>query len=77
MDVYFNLSEGQVYPMGLYMGSEVELTWLILRKTQKTGRLYCTATVLTTIRLMKIGRRFGYFIVKKNLFKLILDLIQC
>ena len=60
IDVYFNLREGQVYPLGLYGGTEVELTWLCLRKTQKTGRLYCTSTLLTCIRLVKLGRQFGY-----------------
>lgn len=60
IDVYFNLREGQVYPLGLFSGTEVELTWLCLRKTQKTGRLYCTSTLLTSIRLLKIGRNFGY-----------------
>ena len=59
IDVYFNLREGQVYPLGLFGGTEVELTWLCLRKTQKTGRLYCTSTLLTCIRLLKIGRNFG------------------
>lgn len=59
IDVYFNLREGQVYPLGLFSGTEVELTWLCLRKTQKTGRLYCTSTLLTSIRLLKIGRNFG------------------
>lgn len=59
IDVYFNLREGQVYPLGLYVGSQVELTWLCLRKTQKTDRLYCTSTLLTCIRLVKLGRNFG------------------
>ncbi|XP_046457393.1 uncharacterized protein LOC124204384 isoform X3 [Daphnia pulex] len=59
IDVYFNLREGQVYPLGLFVGTEVELTWLCLRKTHKTGRLYCTSTLLTCIRLLKIGRNFG------------------
>ncbi len=59
IDVYFNLREGQVYPFGLYSGTEVELTWLCLRKTRKTGRLYCTSTLLTCIRLVKLGRNFG------------------
>lgn len=59
IDVYFNLREGQVYPLGLDVGSQVELTWLCLRKTQKTARLYCTSTLLTCIRLVKLGRNFG------------------
>lgn len=59
IDVYFNLREGQVYPLGLYPGSQVELTWLCLRKTLKTGRIYCTSTLLTGIRLVKLGRQFG------------------
>lgn len=59
IDVYFNLREGQVYPLGLFRGTEVELTLLCLRKTQKNGRLYCTSTALTAIRILKIGRQFG------------------
>ena len=69
VDVYFNLREGQVYPLGLYMGCEVEITWLYVHKTQKTGRLYCTSTVLTAIRLLKMGRRFGLSI---NIFNVII-----
>ena len=64
IDVYFNLGQGQNYPCGLCAGSEVELTWLQLHKTQNTGRLYCTSTILTCIRFLKMGHHLAGYVQK-------------
>lgn len=59
MDVYLSLADGQVYPLGLLRGAEVELTLLCLRKTQTSGRIYCTSTALTSVRILRIRRHFA------------------
>lgn len=55
VDVYITLNQGQVYPTGLYVGTEIELSWLYVRKTVKSGRIYCTATPMTSICIRKTG----------------------
>lgn len=54
IDVYFSLNDRQVYPYGLFRGSEVEFTWLYMRKTKNTSRVYCTSTLLTGIRVLQV-----------------------
>ena len=55
VDVYISLNEGQVYPTGLSAGTGVQLTWLYVRKTRKTGRLYCVSTPLTAIGIRRMA----------------------
>lgn len=59
IDVYIDLRDGQVYPLGLHAGTDVELSFLCLRKTHKTNRLYCTSTLMTSIRVLNVAAQFG------------------
>ena len=55
VDVYITFNQGQVYPKGLSIGTEIELSWLFVRKTVRSGRIYCTATPMTCICIRKTG----------------------
>ena len=52
LDVYVDVSGGRVYPAALTPGASVRLTWLHVRQTGRTHRLYCASTPLTRVGVL-------------------------